>query len=130
MRFLKEEDLKPGTKIIFEGFCDSEAGWEFDAPLHIVKPFHLYRIISSLGSEAGLYEVERIFEYIPPEGIKEDTDKHTWWPYHEQYVKRTFRLARRGKARRGIHYFKVEVKVLEGEFNHKIRDITPKELRK
>lgn len=36
-----------GVPVLVESFIDSGCGWEFDAPLHIMSPFHAYYIVGS-----------------------------------------------------------------------------------
>ena len=112
---LSLEQLKIPGEIVFEGFYDYESGWEFDMPIHVVKP--VYR--TCCGGNSGHIEniIEDLMISLDLDGeVKEEElsgfhlyDKGFRWPYISTTAMQHFYKARKGKARRGIKYWKAVV---------------------
>lgn len=98
-----------GKAVTVEAIVDTACGWEFDAPLHVVSPFHLYREVGSASSAALLRVLENLL--IDLDCGRELAPDRNCWPYAPNYLKRLARNAKRGKARRGILLFRATVTV-------------------
>lgn len=103
-------DLFPvGRPVTVEAIIDGACGWEFDAPMHIMRPFHRCCIISSIWP--GVLE-DRIEDLLISldigQTIEPDTD---CWPYDERYLCGLFRRARAGRARSGVWFLRSVVTV-------------------
>lgn len=89
-------------KIVFEGYCDQKAGWEFMAPLLLVKP------VIQMHDVGSIYEADSVIDdYIesvsfdePPESDKE---------LNRRVVRRDFRKALQGSER--FLYFRKDVEI-------------------
>lgn len=53
VRPITRELFPLGVPVIVEAMIDRESGWEFDAPLHFISPFHRYREVGSISIEKG-----------------------------------------------------------------------------
>lgn len=93
-------------RMVFEGFCDHESGWEFDMPIIVVKPF----IYCSHGSD--IEGIREILEHIADQivGGKKFKSETKTWPYTASTIRRYLRLSKAGKPTRnmaGVAYFAV-----------------------
>lgn len=111
---LKTKCVQPITRstfplnqpVIVEAIIDCESGWEFDAPLHIMRPFHRYIETGSIWAGAVDSALEDILidlsigqdESLPP-------DDHAW-PYTGKYLDRVFRQVRNGGRRDRFCYYR------------------------
>lgn len=99
-----------GKPVVIESIIDGGVGWDFDAPLHIMRPFHLY---GEVGSICGV-EIERRIEDLLIDldcGTKRKSDP-SLWPYENwRYLDGLFLRTRRGVARRDVTYFRSTVVV-------------------
>lgn len=94
--------------ITFEGFCDHESGWEFDMPVIMVKP----TLICGYGGNSGEIDsmvLDAAIDLLHGKTLPDDRAKT--WPYPRQYILRVFRLAKKGKARSGIRYWRRDVQI-------------------
>ena len=108
--------MKPITRTLFplhelvvvESFIDN-CGWEFDAPLHFMRPFHRYCITGSACKEVIDERIEDILiDLASDRSIPADDDS---WPYTPSYLKRFFAEIRRGKHKDRVWYYRTEVVV-------------------
>lgn len=102
--------------IEFEGWCDYEApGWQFDMPVYMVKPCLMY---IEAGNDGGVdiliedYLISRWMEIdTSGKAIGTDTDLSYKVEDDDTYVtihgcKTQFALAKKGKARKSIRYWR------------------------
>lgn len=83
-----------GQPVLIESFIDGNCGWEYDAPLHFMRPFHRYCIVGSCCTETIDGKIEDIIIDLDcGRTIAPDDD---CWPYEPKYLKRLFRRARNG----------------------------------
>lgn len=97
---IRRDTFPIDTPVVVRSFCDTRAGWEYDAPLHIMEPFHGYRIISSICDEVVNGIVEDILVDLElGRIIAPDSD---CWPYSPAYLKRLWRQGKSGNSDRLI----------------------------
>lgn len=102
------------TPIIIESFIDGACGWEFDAPLHIMVPFHAYAEVGSNCAAVVGAKVEDILIDVACDiefGTAAIEDNH-YWPYKDRAAaRRRFIRARDGGKRpqHGLAYYKHEL---------------------
>lgn len=89
-------------KIIFEGYCDERAGWDFMAPLLLVKPVMQMHDVGSIG-EAGRVIEDYIVSLSLDEPLESDEE------LDRRVVRRDFRRALNGSER--FLYFRQEVEI-------------------
>jgi hypothetical protein len=84
-----------GVPVEVHAIVDTKCGWEFDAPMHIMRPFHQYCIVSSISERTLEAEIEDILIDLDlGVALKPDSDA---WPYTGDYLKRVFRQVVNGK---------------------------------
>jgi hypothetical protein len=98
-----------GKPVTVLGICDLACGWEFDAPLHIMRPFHLYKEIGSVCPEAMDDAIEDLMLTIDMSGACW-SDPSTW-PYPPKYLAGLFARATAGRQREGIVLYRSVVTV-------------------
>ena len=100
-----------GKPVVVESIIDGGCGWEFDAPLHIVRPFHWYSVTGSVWTGAPEVKLEEIILDLSIHGSSIVADGN-WWPYpDEKYLVGLFQRAKRGSARDGVWYLRTTVTV-------------------
>lgn len=100
---LKSRWVRPVTKALFpvgvpvvvEAIVDTRSGWEFDAPMHIMRPFHRYCEVGSITSQALEDRIKDILLDLDL-GDEIKPDDHAW-PYTGEYLKRVFRQVQKGQ---------------------------------
>jgi len=103
-RRITRNDFPINTPIPFEAFIDGNCGWEFDAPLHFLKPFHRYHEVRSTCKETIEAKIQDLM--IDVSCDLEIYESANYWPYEEKkYVEGLMSRLRRGKGRRGVAYF-------------------------
>lgn len=89
-------------KIVFEGYCDQKAGWEFDAPLLLVAP------VIQMHHVGNVHQAERVIddyiETLSLGGIPESDGE-----IDRRVVRRDFQKARQGSKR--FLYFRKDVEI-------------------
>lgn len=86
------------TPVIVRSFVDTNPGWEYDAPLHFMEPFHSYHIVSSIGDDVVDEILEEMLVDLQLRAVIEaDADA---WPYSPKYLKNLWRRAKRGEVQR------------------------------
>lgn len=80
-------------KITLEGFCDTHAGWEFDAPLFLVKPVIQMHDVGSSTAEADRIVEEYVMSLSFGETPEDDEE------LDRRKVLRCFRKAKDGSSR-------------------------------
>lgn len=98
-----------GQTVVVEGFIDGSCGWEYDAPLHIMRPFHQYHIVTNSCPETFAEHIEDILQQVGC-GTKLAPDCETW-PYDAKYLNNLWARLRGGRARSGVFLFSAEVVV-------------------
>lgn len=116
-RQLVHHSVRPVTREVFplyvpvivEAMIDREPGWEFDAPLHFIAPFHRYCEVGSICETSVLKELDDLlldldccFSY--------SADAHCWPYLPAEYLRFASRV-RAGHDRRRFAYFRCEVTV-------------------
>lgn len=97
-----------GRVITVESIIHGNTGWEFDAPLHFMRPFHLHCITGSACTEAINRKLEDLLIDLDCEKeIPADTDA---WPFRGETLKRIFVKAQRREAQ-GVFYYRSKVRV-------------------
>lgn len=92
--------------IVFEGFVDYEAGWEFDMPVMMVKPVIMAGDGGNSGHIDDIVEIYCIDLSMGRVWKDEKPSKSGFiWPYRTATFHSHFRKAKAGKARRGIEYW-------------------------
>ncbi len=117
METLKHSSVRGVTKATFpvgeivtvEAFIDREAGWEFDAPLHFIAPFHRYYETGSIGVESVRAHLEDILIDLDC-GIDLRPCDHPW-PYAPEELTRIISRVRSGHDRKRFAYYRVNVLV-------------------
>lgn len=103
------KDMFPiGKPVFVESFIDSACGWEFDAPLHIMSPFHCYYEVGSNCEETVEDKIQDILFDLE---FGEVQQSRNTWPYKKSYLKAIYKNLKKGTARRGISYYKTRVVV-------------------
>lgn len=99
-----------GIPISVEAIIDGSCGWEFDAPLHIMRPFHRHYDVGSICVESVESKIEELLIDLDVDGSLPGEDDV--WPYANwDYLNGLFLRCRRGKGRRGVSYFRLDVTV-------------------
>lgn len=105
--------------LMFEGFFDYESGWEFDMPIHMVKPVYRTGEGGSLGEVEQMVETFMIDLDLDGSVKEEPIHEGLRFPYRERTAMSYFYRSRKGKARKGIKYWwqavLVEGRNAEGE---------------
>lgn len=81
------------VKITFEGFCDTRAGWKFDAPLFLVKPVMQMHDVGSSTAEADRIVEEYVMSLSLGDTPESDEE------LDRRMVLRCFRKAKDGSSR-------------------------------
>lgn len=110
---------------VFEGWYDQEPGWEFDMPVYMVKPILGYTDSAGSGP-AGVDEL--IEEYLISRFMQLDangkaigTDEDFVCHLEEDTIrtaKRQFGIAKSGKAREGVFYWRTVVEWDDEDESH------------
>lgn len=86
------------TPVIVRSFVDTNSGWEFDAPLHIMEPFHSYHIVSSIGEDVVDELLQEMLVDLQMRAVLDADDDP--WPYSPKYLKRLWQRGKRGEVER------------------------------
>lgn len=115
VRPITRADFPFNTPVIVEAFIDREAGWEFDAPMHIMVPWHRYCIINSITSHVLFDRIDNILTDLDC-GFSVEADDDSW-PYSPGYLKRKWRQIRSGKCAKRFPVLSATVTVFEWASN-------------
>lgn len=109
---------------VLEGWFDQESGWEFEMPAYMVRPILGY--VEAGSGPAGVEELAE--EYLLSRFWKQDdsgkamgTDEDFWRHVDEKEirsVKAQFARAEKGKARKGVFYWRRVIEWDDEEINN------------
>lgn len=112
---LTRELFPLGVPVIVEAMIDRESGWEFDAPLHFISPFHRYREVGSISKSTVESRLDDVLTDLDC-GLSWEADRHVWPYLPEEYLRFVSRV-RSGHDRRRFAYFRCQVTVRRWDEN-------------
>lgn len=101
-------------KIVFEGFCDHEPGWEFDMPVYMINPILAYAEGGNLGAADTMVEDYLINRSIGEENTPYEPENET----ELRSIKSIFARAKKGTSREGVYYWKRVVEVDDEDLDY------------
>jgi len=115
---LDREAFPIGVPVVIEAIIDGSCGWEFSAPMHVMRPFHRYFETGSICVESVEEKIEDLM--IDLDAYVSLSGEDSVWPYANwDYLNGLFLRCRRGKGRQGVSYFRVDVTVSHWSENEK-----------
>jgi len=100
-----------GVPVVIEAITDLASGWDFDAPMHVMTPFHRYCIVGSISDQTLVDEVEELLVNLSC-GMEISSDANTW-PYDEGHLLSMFSMAKRGNILSDVRLDRVVVTVTD-----------------
>src|SRR5579872_5034670 len=96
VRQINKETFPIGQLVKIEAFIDRESGWEFDAPMHIMSPFHRYHETGSICDWALYRVLEDLLIDVDIYGSVEADDNA--WPYTAKELQEDWEQIKAGKS--------------------------------
>lgn len=118
---ITQEIFPIGKPVVINSFVDTNCGWEYDAPLHIFSPFHMYYEIGSNCDETVTGKIEDVLVDLESRQVKQDPST---WPYLVNYYEQMVAKINKGKAPKRLCLYRTTVVVNHwGEDGYEVKTV-------